>query len=232
MSFTFDEASHTYKLEGEKIPSVTTIIGCLNKPGLDWWGYNIGIAGMVDVLKHYDIDPESNDVEKNIKAAIKHLERTPRHELDKSARRGTEVHKAFESYIESETFPEVSKEAEGYVRSMKKFLAVHNPEIISVEERVYSPSLRVAGTFDALMKIGGKLHLADWKTSKRVYASHEIQVRAYEDFRQELGIAQKAIPTVIRLKESGQIAEMKESRSKPGDFDIVYKAWELLERLK
>lgn len=232
MTFSFNEEKHEYKLDGKKIPSVTSIIGCLNKPGLDWWGYNLGITGTLEVLKEYDVDPDSTDSIKNVKAAIKHLKSTPRDELNKTARRGTEVHKAFEHYVEEGEFPQVSDAAKGYVLSMKKFLDEYEPEIIGVEERIYSPTLKVAGTFDALMKIEGKLHLCDWKTSKSIYSSHEIQVRAYEDFRQELKTGKKAIPTVLRLKASGRIAEMKESRSKPGDFAVVYNAWELLERLK
>ena len=37
MALTFNEASHRYELDGKRIPSVTTVLGVINKPGLPYW---------------------------------------------------------------------------------------------------------------------------------------------------------------------------------------------------
>lgn len=43
--------------------------------------------------------------------------------------------------------------------------AAEKPELVGAEELVYSKRFHVSGTFDGLIRIGGKLVLADWKTS-------------------------------------------------------------------
>jgi len=43
--------------------------------------------------------------------------------------------------------------------------AKETPQLVGVEELVYSKKYRISGTFDGLIRINGKLVLADWKTS-------------------------------------------------------------------
>lgn len=226
----FDEKTHTYKLGKDRVPSVTTVLGILSKPGLDWWGYNQGINGVIEVLRNYDIDTEHEDVLKNIKQAIRTLQLTPNHVLNNAAKRGTTVHKAFETFADSGNWPEVEKDYQGYVKSIQAFIEKYEPEIIAVEQKVYSPSLKVAGTFDALMNIDNTLCLVDFKTSKAIYPTHQIQVSAYEGMRQELKMGNEAQPLIVRAKESGREAEVKESISSYEDFKTVYNVYKMMEQ--
>ena len=47
----FDDRRHRYTLDGQRIPSVTTILNTVNKPGLPYWA-----AGLVarDAIEHND----------------------------------------------------------------------------------------------------------------------------------------------------------------------------------
>ena len=64
------------------------------------------------------------------------------------------------------------------------------PELIASEQLIYSRDLKYAGSYDALLKLGGKVMLADWKTSNAsaskeaaapegVYYSYFIQMGGY-----------------------------------------------------
>lgn len=35
----------------EEVPSVTTVLDCLSKPGLTWWGQGIGLTGVLTLVE-------------------------------------------------------------------------------------------------------------------------------------------------------------------------------------
>jgi hypothetical protein len=47
----FDEAKHRYTLEGKAMPGVTTILGVLDKPALPYWGNQIGVDGVIELVR-------------------------------------------------------------------------------------------------------------------------------------------------------------------------------------
>ena len=47
---TFDPAKHAYQIDGKPVPSVTQILGVLDKPGLPWWGMKVGVAGVCALI--------------------------------------------------------------------------------------------------------------------------------------------------------------------------------------
>lgn len=69
------------------------------------------------------------------------------------------------------------------------------PELLGAEDLIYSEEMDYCGTFDGLLKINGKVVLADWKTtnaSKKeapqgVYYSYFLQLGAYAAAWQEMG---------------------------------------------
>lgn len=93
------------------------------------------------------------------------------------------------------------------------------PELIGAEDLVYSRDLDICGTFDALLKIDGKLILTDWKSSSAsksrganapngVYYSYFIQSAIYaEAYREMTGT----------LVDDLMIVSVR----KDGEFDIV-----------
>ena len=63
---------------------------------------------------------------------------------------------------------EIEENIEKAELAFSKFVewwAAEKPELVGAEELVYSKRFRVSGTFDGLVRINGKLVLADWKTS-------------------------------------------------------------------
>jgi hypothetical protein len=48
----YDDDKHSYKLNGEPVPSVTAILeATLPKPALTWWGFRVGLATAVELSK-------------------------------------------------------------------------------------------------------------------------------------------------------------------------------------
>lgn len=62
---------------------------------------------------------------------------------------------------------------------LQNFLAHHKPKLIASEQTVYDEDIQVAGTYDALVEIGGKRIIIDWKSSKAVRDKHRLQVAFY-----------------------------------------------------
>lgn len=60
-----------------------------------------------------------------------------------------------------------------------KWLGETKAEILSAEEIVYSRKHGFVGRYDAIIEIDGKRYLADYKTSKNIYAEYYYQTSAY-----------------------------------------------------
>ena len=61
-----------------------------------------------------------------------------------------------------------------------------NPEVLNVEEVIYSDAFKYAGTYDCMLKVEGKNYLCDLKTTNAsrkapngVYAENFVQLGAY-----------------------------------------------------
>ena len=55
----------------------------------------------------------------------------------------------------------------------------YKPKTLALETTVFSEEYKYAGTADYLCEINGEVWLIDFKTSKEVWPSHELQVSAY-----------------------------------------------------
>lgn len=92
----YHDPTHTYKIDGEPVPSVSTVLGVLDKPALVWWGMKIGAAGVEALYergklrvyrKQLDVlwQPDPHDVERAAKALCKEAGKKWK-ELDQEAR--------------------------------------------------------------------------------------------------------------------------------------------------
>lgn len=53
------------------------------------------------------------------------------------------------------------------------------PEVVATETTVFNDEYMIAGTFDFLCRIKGRLIAVDWKSSKAVRSKHKKQVGWY-----------------------------------------------------
>jgi len=123
------------------------------------------------------------------------------YELWLAGRHGTHVHAAIEKHINGEDL--VWKEEDEFgnlityyddfewkrVARFMQWEQEFRPTYLFTERAVYSHEHRIAGTFDALAKIGyldDKTYILDWKISKDTYDDYQLQVSAYDQCLQEL----------------------------------------------
>lgn len=153
-----------------EFPSVTNVIGQLDKPALRSWAAK---EVATYAVQHRDVwgDLPSAD-------AIDLLKRSPYRNSGSAADRGTAVHQAIEEDVDPDRLP---SELAGYVRAARSFIE----DMQDVDTQVFDEvTLRhsehgYAGTADRLCWIGGEFTVVDWKTSKSIgYIEHALQLVA------------------------------------------------------
>ena len=150
----YSEHSTYINKEKVEVPSVTTIIKLLNKPFIAKWANNLG-------WKRQSYDKV----------------------LEESANRGTFVHEILHEYLfkEGKKFdlsnPEVLNFLYENLNTFKEFEKDYDIKPIWGEK---SFSLdKFGGTVDLYCELDNKYTILDFKTSKRFYSSHFIQLGAY-----------------------------------------------------
>lgn len=147
-----------YEYNGRIVPSVTTILGVVDK-NLVRWAYNLGKSGVV--LEDYQ--KYVNNV-------------------------GTLTHYFIETYLKgSKADPEYVKtfglealaEAKLCFGQFYNWSQDHNIKPVATELRLTGENY--GGTLDALVMLDGSLTILDWKTSKMIYPNYYAQLAAYHD---------------------------------------------------
>lgn len=145
-----------YYIDGEKVPSVTTVIGRFKESGaLIYWAWKEGKEG-----------------------------RTLDEARTKAADAGTAAHEMVQCWKTGETFdrtkyPEpVINLAKNAFTAFLEWSKQTKLQISSTEVGLVSKVHRFGGTMDAVI-VQDKLSLADWKTSKGVYMDMILQLAAY-----------------------------------------------------
>lgn len=158
-------------LTGESVPGVTSILGQLPKPFLQYWSAKMVAEYAFDnvgVWQHLDRQ-----------AAVDLLKAAPRRYTGSRADIGSEAHDAFEKIGNGEDPGPQRIEVAPYVDQFKRFLDDFQPEFIGQELTVWSDTHRYAGSTDAFLRIAGEPVVADWKTTKSVYPEVALQLAAY-----------------------------------------------------
>lgn len=190
-----------------KYPSVTTIIGQLDKPALVQWSANMAIEYIKDhfeSIQNGEISFEEIDFER---AKTYHKEVS-----GEACDIGGVVHYAIECYIK-DTIGQVPKQravaraldeikslqneedkekTPAYEQAVSAFsgfidwITENHVEFISSEVVVYSHKYKYAGTLDIICRINGKLYVLDIKTSKDHWIEHSYQTISYKKAHEEM----------------------------------------------
>jgi hypothetical protein len=128
---SFDEATHTYRIDGEPVPSVTQVLG--------------------DILPGYQ-------------ASEWHMQR------------GTAMHACAAMIAQGVQF-DYDPQLDGRVTALRAFFRAVPLMVQDVEQRLYSPTWRYAGTCDLVGELNGKRVVLDWKST--LTGAAKYQVAAY-----------------------------------------------------
>ena len=164
---------HGYKLDGEKIVGVTTVIDVLDKPALRQWYANEAAKRVVDEWDRIVGMAPSERLE-FVKYGARDVMRA-------AALRGTQIHDLGEKVTHGEPV-DVPDEHKGPVEAYARFLDEWDIEPIASETPLFNATHRYGGTADLWCRVGRRdnaVALLDIKTGKGVYDEVGLQLAAY-----------------------------------------------------
>lgn len=259
-----------YKGEWQEVPSATKVLDVLPKP-LQWWGMEVGVRGVETLIKDgYIFQPDGReclwDMVEDIPATPERIvelltqqKLTVNHDTGATTK-GTNVHKALESFAETgitpdpRFYPEVER---GFIQALVNFINDAHPHTLYSELMVGSTD-GWAGRLDwvANLDFAGKVvtktyqkkepirtqlsgsWIIDAKTSsekpgkpKNVYESYHVQGRTYEKGFTECGYGAVDHVGTLRLTNDGRY-ELVESTATYEDFLCAKDLYHRLERIK
>lgn len=158
------DGSHNY--DWREVPSVTTVLGVLDKSGpLIWWGQGIGGIGVLKLQAlNVDFDPvlslvvqgRDDEARAELCAILTKYQLSTNHVRDKAGSRGQAVHDALETWAKTGHKPDPSiypPEEKGYVEGLLAFLAdVPSAEPEACEVLVASVEHGYAGRYDIRLR--------------------------------------------------------------------------------
>lgn len=217
----FKDEPRYYEIEGVgKLPSVTTILKAMAKPGLYKWYENQGTKKAFEILDKISV------MSPFIHQAI--LKQLPTGFMkagsdmrDDAAKKGTLAHSVIEKLTKGEKvdLTTYADEVQNAVGQFKKWRDKHDIEFIKSEAVVHSEIHRYAGTMDALIRLDGVVTLADYKTSKGIFPEYHMQGIAYKKAVEEMTGEQ--VPDVLILR-FGKDGSFDDAIVPPEEHDEIF----------
>ena len=164
-------SSHSYLLDGAKVPGVTTVIGILDKPALVNWAAR-ETASYADANWARLSEMRSGD-------RIPLMEKARYNTNRKAVVKGNRIHNLGEQLANGKTV-DVPLDIRPQVEAYAKFLDGWDLTTVATETPVCSTEWGYAGTFDLIAESPrfGRA-LMDIKTGKGVYSEVALQLNAY-----------------------------------------------------
>ena len=175
----FYPASHRYKLDGQWVPGVTTILGVLDKPAIPKWAAQ-------QVAEFVADNPQTVEGLRDMGRGpmVQALKGIPWEKRDKAGTRGNLLHDYAEALLRGEDV-EVAEEHVPVMESALAFMSAWHIEPLLIEASVASREHRWAGTLDLIARYRrpdtgeAGIGIFDWKSGKALYPEFAWQLAAY-----------------------------------------------------
>ena len=204
-----------YLVNGEKLTSVTTVLGMLDKPGLKFASEKLGVAGAIELARE-GVLPLNVE---GAMSAMKARGLCPWQVWGRKAERGDVTHEelvALATGGELADLDSLPEEQQGFVRGAADWYADRRPKVIQQEVMVASVKHGFAGRHDFFGEIDGMpgRGLIDYKTTEELpryadgtvkppYDEHLLQLGFYEIGRVESGYEASDWQAVVRIDSTG-----------------------------
>lgn len=187
-----------YLVEGEELPSVTTILSVISKPALHKWIENTTKAAVIEAAADLYVDLQRLPSMSRV-AYVASLEqrlgraRATERESQKALEIGSQAHALIEWTLRRQLGqvvgprPASTPPAEWAFMAFEDWAKSVDLRPIFIEQTVWSRTHRYAGTMDVLAEVQGQRTLVDFKTSKGIYAEYELQAAAYQHALETMG---------------------------------------------
>jgi hypothetical protein len=153
---------------GDLVPSITNVIGILDKPALPRWAAKMVAETAYRMRSALPLMEESE--------AVDMLKGSPWNKSKRASERGTDIHAYLEARINGLAPEPLSDDAEPYRDAADQWLDYYGPEPVATELTVFHP--KYAGTGDLWCRIADRMTILDFKTSKAVYDEAALQLAA------------------------------------------------------
>lgn len=182
-----------------KIPTVTEILNTLTKPNLVVWANKIGLKGIELEDKLITSQNIGKLLHSYVTARIMQQEFIPEGSKD-----------------EIETFRVCASKLDRWLEDTLPFRVIMN------EFRLYSVDRLFSGQPDLVYAKNGNIFLVDFKTSKKVYLEHKIQISAYKMLLVENGFKVDRLHIVKVSKEPEEPYRIEEVEM-PEIYEEIFK---------
>lgn len=195
------------------LPSVTTILGVMSKPALEFWKIKTAVTSALT-------DP-SQSVEEAMASIYK--------KRDTAGDEGSNAHQILEHIAkEGDDGVEYQGKVGRYVEAYRKFVQEMPHKTIFTEKTVYSTKHRFAGTLDTVLELtSGRRVLVDFKTSNFIAPEFDLQLKAYKMALEEMGEKTDGC-AILHLKDNGTYSFIESD----GDFDAFLACLKLYNWMK
>lgn len=222
MSLTFTPRRHLYTLDGERVPSVTTIVGVLPKGGLVYWASKLVAEAVADQPSTVDaIRAMGRDV------MIAGLRAVPDQAKRRAGDRGTLLHELATGVVRGEASELIADpDIAACLSGLAQWFDDVGFEAELIEHPVGSRSFGYAGRFDLVGTMAANRDerwLIDLKTSSGVYGDTALQTAAYAraDFYVADDGTELPVPTIDRIGVLHIQPELSELYDL-GDIDVAF----------
>jgi hypothetical protein len=171
------------ELYDKKLANVTSILGMLNKPGINKWLVNSALGHMADIVANYLYSSgELPDRE----VLIAEAKSAPAGTRDQALHRGTVLHEQVEQLLTEGSMPEDSAAWPALLNFTDWYQSMLL-EVVAVEQPVFSIEHEYGGTIDSLFQNDkGRYVICDVKSGS-IYPEAGMQLAAYAIALDEAG---------------------------------------------
>jgi hypothetical protein len=225
----FGNTARFYDVDGVLYPSVTTILGAINKPALVGWAAKVEreacIAAACDLWESVPTSPKMarDAYQSSLVARVGKLKASQKL-LAKAGDIGSQAHSLIEWWLrrdlkmEAGEEPKVCDPALWAAMAWQDWAKAANLAPMGVEQRVWSRRYRYAGTLDLLAELtladGSRaIVVQDNKTGRAIYKEAKLQVAA-------LGLALVEMEQV-KVMPWGCIVRLPKVETDP-QFEVLY----------
>lgn len=206
-----------YTVNGEKFVSITTALGCLDKPGLVYGAEKVTVQACIDLAQDGDLPVTVDGALSRMKARDLRFWQVWRAKAD----RGTVSHADFVKLVMGEEpgdLDDFPPEQRGFIRGLSTLYADEQPVVEEAEQMVASVEHGYAGRPD-LFGVWPKRHptakcLTELKTTETLprdkhgnvkppYPEHLLQLGGQELARRECGYEPSDYQAVLRVDSTG-----------------------------
>lgn len=242
----FNEKSHRYKISDkgskpEYMPSVTTILGVLNKPAIAEWAARTCCDEIERELRELT-KKGSFSIEQIFK--IISIARSAHTRLKEAAAEiGTNTHTWLSGYWTQVMrdpgtitidWTGLNEKTCNCINAALDWFNVHTLKPIAIEQPQYSRLYKICGTADFIGYIDGEFGVIDYKSTKAIWPEVALQMAPYAKFYEEEFGQLPVVRYALRLdKETGAFEAKKYALDTlVYDFDTFLAAFKLYDRLK